>query len=297
MKKVLTILPLTALALTGCLSSSDSSATAPDPQPKTLPTDHIISEMGEYSYAADGTLEITKGTCSDYQNEVVWDKKTLHGSLTDAGNGTAKLDLGDGNGQNSYDFVAAYMEPFPSGSYYKTSSINNPLIEGVVLDDSYYNDVAFVNTDCLFQNFGEMRETLALIAKVPESRIEMGCKTLSIEGLEMTYTLHTQMSVKYTLSYGGKVCNVDHSFRYANVKTDCERAFRDYQREYESGETNDLFDFNLYDQDINTTACDEVLVDFHNVTGLAKSADAPAISKKQVKDILRAIGNRIRHGK
>ncbi|OWV15960.1 hypothetical protein SAMN06298224_2180 [Fibrobacter sp. UWB16] len=297
MKKVLTVLPLAALALVGCQSSSGDSVTAPDvqPLPQNYPTDYIISELGTYNYAADGTLEITKGTCTDRANEYVWEKVTKTGSLKDAGNNSAEMDLGDGAGKNTYAFVAAYGEPFPSGSYYMTSTLNQKLIRGVILDDSYYDDVVFVNTDCLFENFGEMQETLALIAGVEKSEINMSCKVLSIQGLEMEYKSHRSMGVEYTLSYAGKVCNVKHDFRYANVETDCERAFKDYQKDYESGETTEFFNFDFYDQDINTDACDEVLEDFHNATGLAKSA--PGVSKKQVKDILRAIGKRLRHGK
>ena len=71
MKKVLAVLPVVALALTGCISSSDDSKTSADPAPAQLPTDFIVTEMGSYRYAADGTLEVTKATCSDYANEVV----------------------------------------------------------------------------------------------------------------------------------------------------------------------------------------------------------------------------------
>ncbi|MDY6330393.1 MAG: hypothetical protein SPL52_02720 [Fibrobacter sp.] len=296
MKKVLAVLPAVALALTACVSSTDdSNATASPTQPQ-LPTDYIISEMGEYSYAADGTLEITKATCTDYANEAVWKKTTQVGSLTDAGNGTAQMDLGDGAGKNTYEFRVAAGEQFPEGNFYKSSTLNDPLIWGVVLEDPYYSDVIYINTDCIFENFGEMQETLSLIAKVPKSSINMSCKTLSIEGLEMTYVSHTQGSIEYTVSYGGVTSNVKQAFRYAFVENDCRKAFKDYQQEYENGETQEFFNFDLYDQDISASAeFVDLITNFHNRTGLAKSA--PTLTEKQIKDIFRAIGSKLRHGK
>ena len=296
MKKVLAVLPAVALAMTGCLSSSESSPAAPTPA--ALPTDYIISEMGEYSYAADGTLEITKATCTDYANEAVWKKTTQVGSLTDAGNGKAQMDLGDGAGKNTYEFRVAAGEQFPEGNFYKSSTLNDPLIWGVVLEDPYYSEALFINTDCIFQNFGEMQETLALIAKVPKSSINMSCKTLSIEGLEMTYVSHTQGSIEYTVSYGGVTSNVKQAFRYAFVENDCKKAFKDYQQEYENGETQDFFNFDYYDQDIDASAeFVDLITNFHNRTGLAKSAETPTLTEKQIKDIFRAIGSKLRHGK
>ena len=298
MKKVLAVLPAVALALTACVSSTDdSNATASPTQPQ-LPTDYIISEMGEYSYAADGTLEITKATCTDYANEAVWKKTTQVGSLTDAGNGKAQMDLGDGAGKDTYEFTVAAGEQFPEGNFYKSSTLNDPLIWGVVLEDPYYSEAVFINTDCIFQNFGEMQETLALIAKVPKSSINMSCKTLSIEGLEMTYVSHTQGSIEYTVSYGGVTSNVKQAFRYAFVENDCKKAFKDYQQEYENGETQEFFNFDLYDQDISASAeFVDLITNFHNRTGLAKSAETPTMTEKQIKDIFRAIGSKLRHGK
>ena len=296
MKKVLAVLPVVALALTGCISSSDDSKTSADPAPAQLPTDFIVTEMGSYSYAADGTLEVTKATCSDYANEVVWKKTTQSGSLTDAGNGKAQMDLGDGDGKNTYEFRAAAGEQFPEGNFYKSSTLNDPLIWGVVLEDPYYSEAIFINTDCIFENFGEMQETLALMVGVPKSSINMSCKTLSIEGLEMTYVSHTQGSIDYTVSYGGVTSNVKQNFRYAFVENDCKKAFKDYQKEYESGETQDFFNFDYYDQDIDTSAeFTDLIVNFHNRTGLAKSA--PTLTEKQIKDIFRAVGSKLRHGK
>ena len=296
MKKVLAVLPAVALALTACVSSTDdSNATASPTQPQ-LPTDYIISEMGEYSYAADGTLEITKATCTDYANEAVWKKTTQVGSLTDAGNGKAQMDLGDGAGKNTYEFTVAAGEQFPEGNFYKSSTLNDPLIWGVVLEDPYYSEALFINTDCIFQNFGEMQETLALMVGVPKSSINMSCKTLSIEGLEMTYVSHTQGSIEYTVSYGGVTSTVKQRFRYAFVENDCKKAFKDYQQEYENGETQDFFNFDYYDQDIDASAeFTDLIINFHNRTGLAKSA--PTLTEKQIKDIFRAIGSKLRHGK
>lgn len=297
MKKFLAILPAATLALTGCLSSTDEETTTP-PAPKVLPTDYIVSEMGEYSYGADGSLEITKATCTDRANEYVWTKVTQHGSLTDTQNNTAQIDLGDGAGKLAYDFKPLTGETFPNGSFYKTSSLGNALIEGVMLEDPYYSDVIFVNTQCLFQNFGEMQETLALMAKVPKSSITMECNKLSIQGLEMTYVSHTETGMNYTLSYGGKSCTVKHEFRYAYNKDDCVDAFKDYQQEYAEGETQEFFDFNLYDQNIAVSdECVGLFSSFHDETGLAKSGSTPAISEKQIKDVLRAVGNRLRKGK
>lgn len=295
MKKVLAVLPAVALAMTGCVSSSDDSNSVA-PTPASLPTDFIVTEMGEYSYAADGSLEVTKATCTDYANEVVWKKTTQRGSLTDAGNGTAKMDLGDGDGKNTYEFRVAAGEKFPEGNFYKSSTLNDPLIWGVVLEDPYYSEAVFINTDCIFQNFGEMQETLALMVGVPKTSINMSCKTLSIEGLEMTYVSHTQESIEYTVSYGGVTSSVKQRFRYAYVENDCKKAFKDYQKEYESGETQDFFNFDYYDQDIDASAeFTDLIINFHNRTRLAKSA--PTLTKKQIKDIFRAVGSKIRHGK
>ena len=296
MKKVLAVLPVVALALTGCISSSDDSKTSADPAPAQLPTDFIVTEMGSYRYAADGTLEVTKATCSDYANEVVWKQTTQSGSLTDAGNGKAQMDLGDGAGKNAYEFTVAAGEQFPEGNFYKSSTLNDPLIWGVVLEDPYYSEAIFINTDCIFENFGEMQETLALMVGVPKTSINMSCKTLSIEGLEMTYVSHTQESIEYTVSYGGEKSTVKQRFRYAFVENDCKKAFKDYQKEYESGETQDFFNFDYYDQDIDASAeFTDLIVNFHNRTGLAKSA--PTLTEKQIKDIFRAVGSKLRHGK
>ena len=296
MKKVFAVLPAVALALTGCVSSSDDSNSAA-PAPAALPTDFIVTEMGEYSYATDGSLEVTKATCTDYANEVVWKKTTHNGSLTDAGNGTAQMDLGDGAGKNTYEFRVAAGEQFPEGNFYKSSTLNNPLIHGVVLEDPYYSDVVYINTDSVFENFGEMQETLSLIAGVPKSSISMSCKTLSIEGLEMTYVSHTQGSIEYTVSYAGVTSNVKQTFRYAFVENDCRKAFKDYQQEYESGETQDFFNFDLYDQDISASSeFTDLISNFHNRTGLAKSAATPTMTEKQIKDILRAVGSKLRRG-
>ena len=298
MKKLLAILPAATLALTGCLSSSESNSTAASPTPAPLPTKYIVTQMGEFNYAADGTLEITKATCSSYANEYVWKKTTQKGLLTDNGDNTANMDLGDGSGKNAYKFTATVGEKFPNGNFYKTSALDNALIEGVVLEDPYYNDVDYVNTECLFQNFGEMQETMAEIAKVKKNEVTMECDKISIQGLTMTYESHTETSIDYKLSYAGKTCSVTHNFLYAYNQDNCATAFKNYQQEFENGETDDVFDFELHDQDIHSSAeCVDVLKDFHNATGLAKSSSASTISEKQVKDILRAFGNRLRRGK
>ncbi|MBQ2561132.1 MAG: hypothetical protein II565_11200 [Fibrobacter sp.] len=293
MKKILTILPVAALAFTGCVSSSDDSTTT---APKNLPTDYIITQMGEYSYTEDGRLEITKATCTDRANEAVWTKVNQQGSLTDVKDGKAQIDLGDGRGKLAYDFKPLVDELYPNALYYNSAALGNPLIEGVVLESpNYYSDVAYINTNCIFQNFGEMQETLAEIAKVPKSSITMDCRKLSISGLEMTYTSHTESSIDYTLSYGGISCPVKQKFLYAFDQEDCALAFKNYQKEYENGETQDFFNFELHDQDIN--ACSDfvdLIVNFHNATGLAKSGSTSAFTEKQVKDILRAVGSRLR---
>ena len=298
MKKVFAVLPAVALALTGCSSSSDDNSVAPVPVAVTYPSDYIVTQMGEYNYSADGTLEVTKATCTDRANQYVWTKTTQRGSVTKNGDDAAQLDLGDGAGSVSYDFKAIAGETFPSGHFYKSSSLNNPLIEGVILENPYYSDVVYVNTECLFQNFGEMQETLSLIAGVPKDAVTMGCNKISIQGLEMTYTSHTETSIAYTLSYGGVSCPVTHNFLYAYNEGDCAKAFTNYQNEYESGETQEFFDFELNDQDIH--ACEnfaDLILNFHRTTGLAKSGTNPAVGKKQIKDILRAVGNGIRKRK
>ena len=294
MKKLLALLPAATMALTGCLSSSDKNATSA-PVPAALPTDFIVLEMGEYDYAADGSLEITKASCTDLANEYVWNETTQRGSIASTGDNSAQIDLGDGSGLNAYNFVAVAGESFPNGNFYKTSALGNELIQGVVLEDPYYSEVAFINTQCIFQNFGEMQQTMALIAKVPQNEVIMECNKISIQGLAMEYVSHEKDAMKYKLSYAGKSCDVEHNFLYAYNKNDCSLAFKNYQKEYENGETTDFFNFELYDQDIHTSAeCTDVLTNFHLATGLAKSGETSTISEKQVKDILRAMGSRLR---
>ena len=295
MKKIFAVLPAAVFALTGCLSSSDDSTSQ---TPKTLPTDYIVLQMGDYNYGADGSLEITKATCMDRQNQYVWTKTTQRGSVTKNGDDAAQLDLGDGAGKVSYDFKAIAGETFPNGEFYKSSSLNNPLVEGVILESPYYSDVAYVNTECLFQNFEEMRETMSLLAKVPKESVTVECNKISIQGLEMLYLSHTATSIDYALSYGDIYCPVKHDFLYAYKEADCAKAFANYQEEYENGETDDFFDFELHDQDIH--ACSgfvDLILNFNRTTGLAKSGSDSAIGKKQIKDILRAVGNSIRKRK
>lgn len=299
MKKLLALLPAATLALTGCLSSSDNSATAavPGPPTPTLPTGFIVTQMGEFNYAADGTLDIVKASCTAYANEPVWKTTTQRGSITKSDDDKAQIDLGDGAGSNVYAFKTIAGESFPNGNFYKASTVNNALIEGVVLEDPYYNEVVYINTPCLFQNFGEMQETMSQIAKVPKSSVTMECDKISIQGLEMAYVSHSETSINYTLSYAGKTCTVKHDFLYAYNKADCSKAFKNYQDEFDSGETDDFFNFELYDQDILASAeCVDVLKNFHNATGLAKSGETSTISEKQVKDILRAVGSKLRSG-
>lgn len=297
MKKLLALLPAATLALSACSSSSsDDGASAQTPV--SLPTDYIVAQMGEFDYDSDGTMIITKGSCEAYQNKPSWKLVETRGSIAKVDDDNAKIDLGDGYGTQAYNFKAMAGEKFPSGSFYKTSALDSALIEGVILEDPYYSDVYYINTQCFFQNFGEMQETMAEIAKVPKNTVTMECKKISIQGLEMTYDSHTPTSINYTISYGGKSCPIKHEFRYAYNENECAAAFKDYQQEYANGETNDLFDFELYDQ--NISACSDfvdLITDFHNATGLAKSASESSLSEKQVKDILRLIGNRIRKGK
>ena len=294
MKKLLALLPAATLALSACSSSSsDDGASAQTPV--SLPTDYIVAEMGEFDYDNDGTIIITKATCEAYANEPSWKKKEVRGSLTKVDDDNAKIDLGEGS--QAYNFKAMAGEKFPSGSFYKTSALDNALIEGMILEDPYYNDVVYVNTQCLFQNFGEMQETMAEIAKVRKSSVTMECDKISIEGLEMKYVSHAQDSINYTLSYKGKSCDINHKFLYAFNKDDCTKAFKNYQQEFENDETDDAFDFELYDQDIHASAeCVDVLKNFHEVTGLAKSGETSTIGEKQVKDILRAVGSKLRRG-
>jgi len=298
MKKLLALLPAATFALTGCLSSSDSSTTAATPTPAPLPTDFIVVQMGEYDYAQDGSMEVIKATCSSYANEASWKVTSQNGSVTKVDDDNAQLDLGDGAGSQAYKFKAMTGEQFPVGSFYKTSTLDSALIHGVILEDPYYSDVVYINTQCLFQNFGEMQETMAEIAKVPKTSVTMECNKISIQGLEMNYVSHTETSINYTLSYAGQTCSVDHKFLYAFNKDDCTKAFTNYQKEFESGETDDVFDFELHDQDIHTSAeCTDVLTNFHLATGLAKSGDVSANNEKLVKDIFRAVGNRLRRSK
>ena len=299
MKKLLALLPAATLALTGCLSSSDNNATGaseiPGPPSTPLPTEFIVTQMGEYNYTADGSLTITKASCTAYANEAVWKTTPQNGSVVKSGDDKADMDLGDGNGPSAYKFTAVAGENFPSGNYYKASTSSNPLIEGVILEDPYYSEVIFVNTPCLFQNFGEMQETMAEIAGVKKNEVKMECDKISIKGLEMTYVSHTETSIDYKLTYAGKTCSVKHDFLYAYNKSDCTKAFKNYQEEFENGETDDFFNFELYDQDIHASAeCISVLANFHNATGLAKSESSSTFSEKQVKDILRAVGARLR---
>jgi hypothetical protein len=294
MKKVLTILPAVAIALTGCISSSDDSS---DSTPKTLPTDYIVIQMGEYVYE-DGNFMTTLATCTDRANEAVWEKYNSPGFLRAGDNNTAEIDLTASGNKVTYEYRPLAGETFPSGYYYKSSALKDPLIEGIVLEDSYYNDVAYVNTDCLFQNLGEMQETMAEIAGVEKSSVNMGCKTISVAGLEMNYVSHTSTSVDYTLSYAGRTCSLKHEFLYAFNKSDCELAFKTYQEEYANGETKDFFNFELHDQHITASEeCTQLFLDFNRATGLAKSGSESSISEKQVKDMIRAIGNRLRKGK
>ena len=294
MKKLLALLPAATFALTACTSSSDDGVSATTPA--SLPTDYIVAEMGEYDYDSDGTLTITKGSCSSYQNEVSWKKVETRGSIAKVDDDHAQINLGAGAGTQAYNFKAMAGEPFPNGSFYKTSALSDALIEGVILEEPYYSDVYYVNTQCFFQNFGEMQETMAEIAKVPKSSVTMECDKISIQGLEMKYVSHDKDGVKYTLSYAGKTSNVDHKFLYAFNKDDCTKAFKNYQQEFENGETEDAFDFELNDQDINASEeFTDVLTSFHAATGLAKSGEATStVSEKQIKDILRAVGNRLR---
>ena len=295
MKKLLAILPAATFALTACVSSSsDDSASVTTPV--SLPTDYIVAEMGEYDYDSDGTLTITKGSCSAYQNEALWKLEETRGSIAKVDDDHAQINLGAGAGTQAYNFKAMAGEPFPNGSFYKTSALSDALIEGVILEEPYYSDVYYVNTQCFFQNFGEMQETMAEIAKVPKSSVTMECDKISIQGLEMKYVSHDKDGVKYTLSYAGKTSNVDHKFLYAFNKDDCTKAFKNYQQEFENGETEDAFDFELNDQDINASEeFTDVLTSFHAATGLAKSGEATStVSEKQIKDILRAVGNRLR---
>lgn len=295
MKKVLALLPAATLALTGCLSSSssdDDSSTA-----VVLPDDYIVIQMGSFVYE-DGNFEITKATCSSYANNYEWKKENQPGLLKAVSDNTAEIDFGRTGNKVAYNFKAIAGEDFPSGLYYKSSALKDSLIEGLKLLDPYYSEVAFINTDCIFQNFGEMQETMAEIAKVPKNAVTMECKKISIQGLEMTYDSHTPTSINYTISYAGKSCPIKHEFRYAYNESDCAAAFKDYQKEYDNGETNELFDFELHDQHID--ACSDfvdLITDFHNATGLAKSSSESSLSEKQIKDILRLIGNRIRKGK
>lgn len=298
MKKLLALLPAATFALTACTSSSDDGASASTPvsTPVSLPTDYIVAEMGEYDYDSDGTLTITKGSCSSYQNEVLWKLEDTRGSIAKVDDDNVQINLGDGAGAQAYNFKAMAGEQFPNGSFYKTSALSDALIEGVILEEPYYSDVYYVNTQCFFQNFGEMQETMAEIAKVSKSSVTMECDKISIKGLEMKYVSHDKDGVKYTLSYAGKTSNVDHKFLYAFNKDDCTKAFKNYQQEFENGETEDAFDFELNDQDINASEeFTDVLTAFHAATGLAKSGGAAStVSEKQIKDILRAVGNRLR---
>ena len=292
MKKLLALLPAATFALTGCLSSSDNSATAPATD--TLPTDYIVLEMGEFVYE-DGNFAVTRGSCTAYANDYQWKKEQGPGFLRAIDDHTAGIDLTASGNKGSYEYKALAGEPFPNGSFYKSSSLKNSLIEGIILEDPYYSDVAFINTECLFQNFGEMQQTMALIAKVPQNTVTMECNKISIQGHSMEYMSHEKDAIKYKLSFAGKTCTMDHRFLYAYSKDDCAKAFANYQQEYENGETDDFFDFELYDQDLHASAeCSDVLSDFHNATGLAKSGETSTISEKQVKDILRAVGARLR---
>ena len=293
MKKVLALLPAATLALTGCLSSSDDDNSTP----AAHPDDYIVTQMGSFVYE-DGNFEITKATCSSYANEYVWKKENQPGLLKAVSDNSAEIDFGRTGNKVAYDFKAIAGEKFPSGFFYKSSALKDPLIEGLKLEEPYYNEVVFVNTDCIFQYLGEMRETMAEIAKVPKDSVTLECKKISIQGLEMTYDSHTPTSINYTISYAGKSCPITHEFRYAYNENDCAAAFKNYQKEYDNGETDKPFDFELHDQNIH--ACSEfvdLITDFHNATGLAKSASESSLSEKQVKDILRLIGNRIRKGK
>ena len=300
MKKFLALLPAATLALTGCLSSSENNATSASPVPavSAYPKDFIVTQMGEFTYES-AKFELTKATCTDRANEYVWAKNTQKGSLVfdgenvKTGKKLAYVNFGDGQVEYEYNYISG--EHLPNATFYKPSTLNNPLIEGFILEKPYYSEVVYINTQCLFQNFGEMQETMAEIAKVKKNEVTMECNKISIQGLTMEYVSHTETSVNYTLSYAGKTCSVEHEFLYAYNKNDCSKAFKNYQQEYENGETQEFFDFELYDQDIHASAeCSDVLKNFHNATGLAKSGETSTVSEKQVKDILRAVGARLR---
>jgi hypothetical protein len=300
MKKLLAILPAVALAFTGCgVSSSDevtivvsSSSTAQSSSgfEKISLNDQIVYDMGEFAYT-NGVFEVTKGLCTSEANHAVWKKVPKTGSLTDNLNGSAEVDLGEG--KSTYYFNVE--ESFPNGTYYKASTLKDPLVLGFVLDDPYYDDVVFVNNECIFQYFGEMKETFADIAEVRAEFINVKCNELDYGGLAMKYVAHTDTSIDYDVSYGSMVSRVHQGFRYAFNEADCNAAFDEYQKEYEDGETEDLFDFNRYDQrlhaDENFT---DLIIAYNNNAALAKKAE---ISEKDVLKLLRAAGSSIRRAK
>jgi len=301
MKKILALFPAVALALVGCVSSSEDNSkedSLPVITPvaeSDLPSDYIVTEMGSFEYS-NNNFGISKGSCKAENNRLVWEKVGLLGSLKSQANGkTAYVDVGDGKGEQGYQFVA-YDEGFPNGLYYLNSALSNSLVGGFVLDNPYYDEVVYINTSCIFQNFGEMAETFADIAEVPVDQIDIKCNELSVDGLVMTYRSHRDTSIEYSISYAGLTSEIHQGFRYAFNERDCEKAFDDYTQEVQNGEQTGAFDFNRYDQNIEA---DEkivpLLVAYAGSANLTKKA--PALTEKKIKDIFRAISSGIRKRK
>ena len=310
MKKLWSLLPAAALALVGCNSSSSSdssTATAPEipveNQPeenptvtpsKKLPTDYIVVEMGGYEYSGP-TLTITKGVCKDKANKYDWSTVTQTGSLNKNDDGTVRADLGDGNGEGLYEFKGEGS--FPKGDYYLSSMLDSALAWGFSLTDaSNYSEVVYPTTDCIFKYFGEMVETFEGITEANGgAQLQVGCNDIKMGDFVMSYESNTETSIDFKVSYNGKSCKMHQDFLYAYSEKDCELAFKNYQQEYENGETTDFFDFGKYDQDIQAEeACEALLIDYNGAAVLAKKAE---VSEKQIKKVLKAIASSIRKQK
>ena len=313
MKKILTVLPAAALALTACETSSTSvdvtvessssvesvaSSSSSEAVVKTLPTDYIVTEMGGYEVAGS-SLSITKGVCKDKANNYDWSTVTQTGSLTQNADGTVTVDLGDGNGAQTYDFKAEGA--FPTGDYYLSSMLAEPLAWGFSMTSpNNYSEAVYPTTECLLQHFGETYETFKQY--IPENvadQIVIGCNELSFNGLKMTYVSHDETSIDYKLSYGESDCLLHQDFLYAYSETDCALAFKNYQEEYESGETTKFFNFDDYDQDISAdeseqAKCLSVFASYAAATTLAKKTP---VSEKQIKKVLKAFGSKLRKQK
>ncbi len=318
MNKILAVLPAAALAVTACTSTSttgpedvisnssssveavsgeSSSSTVTTPV-KNYPTKYIVTDMGEYEFSGSAWT-VTKGSCTSEANKAVWKKVSQTGSLVQNANGTVSVDLGDGEGAETFDYRVE--SAFPMGDYFLTSSLQMPLVIGFSLTTpNKYTEMIYPTSECVLKDFGEMAETFSEIAEAASANdVVVGCNDISYGPMKLTYLSNDETSIDYSLTYKDYSCKLHHEFLYADSEEDCKLAFETYQKEYEEGETKDLFDFENYDQNINAAegseeACEALFLHFmlDNAGNLNLSKQAPVDVEKQVKKLVRAISPR-----